>query len=389
MEIPFYYQLSFSLFAYNNQNDVKQHYFKKDFKDSNPIQARNNAFKEFEEYLGWLKSLSRLAKTEDNFLLVQPDHIANPIKERKKQYEEANMNNEPLMVQVQKLVEWTDLYDKFHEELRIDLVLDKEALEFVGDDESYQAIHIVASKEYDPDDLLCGGLLTEISLYDHFKYDTQNKRIKIEYYGTDYNEAGDDPEAGKYEIIETDRRWISEKKVEETSKRELTHEEIIQKGEGKFIEFKPALLFNFKTGQGGIGVKFKNAQSIAAFLNSNGGLLYIGVTDNGEIQGLKYDYSVLEGNKRDRLKLEFDQLIRYFFPSFVSTYIQTSIISIQEKDVFVIRIHSSKQPVMLRNKIDDKLYKEFYIRQEASSIKISDTEDIIDYIFNHKYFQRS
>ena len=389
MEIPFYYQLSFSLFAYNNQNDVKQHHFKKDFKDSNPIQARNNAFKEFEEYLGWLKSLSRLAKTEDNFLLVQPDHIANPIKERKKQYEEANMNNEPLMVQVQKLVEWTDLYDKFHEELRIDLVLDKEALEFVGDDESYQAIHIVASKEYDPDDLLCGGLLTEISLYDHFKYDTQNKRIKIEYYGTDYNEAGDDPEAGKYEIIETDRRWISEKKVEETSKRELTHEEIIQKGEGKFIEFKPALLFNFKTGQGGIGVKFKNAQSIAAFLNSNGGLLYIGVTDNGEIQGLKYDYSVLEGNKHDRLKLEFDQLIRYFFPSFVSTYIQTSIISIQEKDVFVIRIHSSKQPVMLRNKIDDKLYKEFYIRQEASSIKISDTEDIIDYIFNHKYFQRS
>ena len=386
MKIPYYYRLSFSVFAYNNQNDVKQHHFDKDFKDPNPILARNKAFEEFEEYMGWLKSIGRVVQTKDNYLLVQPDYIIKPIKELKDRYKEAEVKDESGFIQTQTFMEWLQLYEQYHEELRIDIILEKEAMEAVGGDENLLTIHKVASYEYDPDDLLCGGLMIELSLFNHYNFDIQKKRIKVEFYGTDYYQAGDDPTAGKYEILETPRKWISDKPVEETNSREFTHEEIIQKGEGKFIEFKPSLLYNFKTGQGGIGVKFKIAQSIAAFLNSKGGFLYIGVTNNGEIQGLKYDYSLLEGNKRDKLRLEFDQLIRYFFPLFVSTYLKTTITQIQEKDVFVIFIPASKQPVMLRNKIDDIIHKEFYIRQEASSIKILDTEDIIDYVFNHKEY---
>ena len=189
-------------------------------------------------------------------------------------------------------------------------------------------------------------------------------------------------------IFETPRKWISEERIEEATEC-VGHEEIIQMGEGKYIEFKPTLLYNFKTGELGIGIKYKIAKAIAAFLNTNGGILYIGVKNERNVQGLEYDYSILDGNKKDKLKLEFDQLTEYFFPAFVSNYIQTQILEIQGKDVYVIRVYASKKPVLLRNKKGDFVKKEFYKRTEASSILIHDLEEVIDYVFNNRNFDNS
>jgi len=58
---------------------------------------------------------------------------------------------------------------------------------------------------------------------------------------------------------------------------------IIQRGESNQVEFKPSLLYNFKTGKAGLSPKFYTAKTICAFLNSNGGVLFIGLTDKGEI----------------------------------------------------------------------------------------------------------
>ena len=148
------------------------------------------------------------------------------------------------------------------------------------------------------------------------------------------------------------------------------------------------MLYNFKTGKAGIGVKYHTAKTIAAFLNSEGGLLYIGVNDHGEIVGLDKDYSLFSGNNRDKLKLEFDDLLRQFFNPFVSSYIQSDILNIEGKDIYVIRVLPSKIPVVIKQKdpTSHHINGEFYYRQEASSIRITDLAEIIRYIANHKNF---
>ena len=279
-------------------------------------------------------------------------------------------------------MDWVDQYEKFHEELRIDFICPGATGKAIDINQDPLTIHKIASSEYDPDDLLCWGLTLEREIYERNSFYTANSIIEIEYYGTDYHDEPGDPESGHYRILKTPRKWISEKPIEESNSN-ITHEEIIQRGEGKYIEFKPALVYNFTTGEPGIGVKYKVAQAIAAFLNTDGGLLYIGVTNDGEIQGLEYDYSILKGNKKDKVKLEFDQLTRHFFQPFVTNYIQTQIIEIKGKEVYVIRIYPSKQPVFLKNKRGDKIIKEFYRRTEASSLPIEDIEEIIKYVFNN------
>lgn len=86
------------------------------------------------------------------------------------------------------------------------------------------------------------------------------------------------------------------------------------KGESHQIEFKPTLSYNFNTEKGGISVLYIIAKAICGFLNLSGGILFIGVKDSGEMQGINYDYSLYEGkNGIHKILLEVDSLIARFF----------------------------------------------------------------------------
>ncbi len=56
---------------------------------------------------------------------------------------------------------------------------------------------------------------------------------------------------------------------------------------------------------------------------------------------------------------------------------------IDDKLIFSIMIKPSIKPVFLKNKKDDNVIKEFYIRTSASSIRIYDPEDIVNYCMSH------
>lgn len=84
-------------------------------------------------------------------------------------------------------------------------------------------------------------------------------------------------------------------------------EDIVLNGEGNQVEFKPALLYNFKTGKPGISVKEKIATAICSFLNSNGSLLLVDLGDNGEIQVLYNNFHLTDSKKpKDFFQNEFD-----------------------------------------------------------------------------------
>jgi Rieske Fe-S protein len=83
------------------------------------------------------------------------------------------------------------------------------------------------------------------------------------------------------------------------------------------------------------------------------------------------------------VRLEFDSLIRTFFESFVNHFIKADFKEIDSKKVFVVNVKPSNKPVFLKNKENDLVTKEFYIRKSASSEKIHDLEEIVDYCLIH------
>jgi hypothetical protein len=167
-------------------------------------------------------------------------------------------------------------------------------------------------------------------------------------------------------------------------------------GENQYKEFKPALHFNFKTGKRSQGIMHHCAKSIAAFLNTNGGFLFIGVNDKGEAIGLEKDFSCsFKPNQtpHDYFLLQFDYLMSQFFNASVAPMVH-SLFHTFEKEIFIVMVEPSPEPIFLRTTIRDestngehswKNVKEFYVRQSASSKMISDPEEIVKYCKN-KWF---
>ena len=65
-------------------------------------------------------------------------------------------------------------------------------------------------------------------------------------------------------------------------------------GESSTVEFKSSMLYDYETGQKNPRLKDSLLRAIAAFINTNGGTIYVGVTDTGEIRGIEPDYRLIE-----------------------------------------------------------------------------------------------
>lgn len=67
----------------------------------------------------------------------------------------------------------------------------------------------------------------------------------------------------------------------------------IGKKEGVAVEFKSSLVYKAETGQPDSDQPFEIAKQIAAFMNTKGGELYMGVDDNGYVVGIEHDLRLL------------------------------------------------------------------------------------------------
>ena len=100
-------------------------------------------------------------------------------------------------------------------------------------------------------------------------------------------------------------------------------------------------------------------KTIAAFMNSKGGTLFVGVNDNSEVIGLDQDSFLNE----DKLLLHLDNLIKSKLGGGSFAAITPEISELGGKRFLAIECGASETPVFLRNSQGD----EFYIRAGASS----------------------
>ncbi|GEM_PF-7005343 len=167
--------------------------------------------------------------------------------------------------------------------------------------------------------------------------------------------------------------------------------EILEQGENSQIEFKPSLYFNFRSKEFDNSVRFHIAKSICAFLNTDGGKLFIGINDEKQVQGLElFDFSLTPCGKdeKDFFRLEFSNTLTKYFSKSVIPFIGGDFKQFEGKTYFEINVSPSANPVFLQIKEVDKetnkslTKKLFFIRIEASSHRIFDTEEIVGYILN-------
>ncbi|WKZ23506.1 MAG: putative DNA binding domain-containing protein [Candidatus Brocadiaceae baterium WH-1] len=91
------------------------------------------------------------------------------------------------------------------------------------------------------------------------------------------------------QIIQEGYRTLAVEQVEKTSDMRLSLSDIIANGESGEVEFKSTLRVNLHTGSRDPKIELAAMKTIAGFLYSNGGILTVGVTDDGTPLGIDAD----------------------------------------------------------------------------------------------------
>jgi predicted HTH transcriptional regulator len=102
-------------------------------------------------------------------------------------------------------------------------------------------------------------------------------------------------------------------------------------------------------------------------MNTDGGTLYIGVHDSGELLGIEEDHFP----NSDKFLLHFGNLFADKIGIEFSKYIDYQIVEIKGKKIFKAVCHRSDEPVFFK---DNDRQEEFFVRHGPSSIALSMSE---------------
>jgi hypothetical protein len=156
----------------------------------------------------------------------------------------------------------------------------------------------------------------------------------------------------------------------------VTLEELIAEGEDDELEFKSSLRWDFKEQMANKKLEEVIVKTVAAFANSQGGTLLIGVSDGGEVLGLEGDYLSLGGANRDKFELHLRNLLAGSFGTgFVSSKLKVTFPTVGDVEICQIDIQPATRPLVLTVKDKNGVQQEkFYVRSGNASQELSLTE---------------
>jgi Putative DNA-binding domain len=145
-------------------------------------------------------------------------------------------------------------------------------------------------------------------------------------------------------------------------------EELIKRGESKTLEFKSTIRWSLKEDRRDDKfVTHAALKTVAAFLNTDGGDLLIGVADDGAIVGIEADR--LEND--DKFMRHLAQVVRNGLGDRAGTCIDPKTQIVQGKTVCVVSCQRSPEPVFLRWKgIEATPEGDFFVRSGPGTIKL-------------------
>ena len=140
---------------------------------------------------------------------------------------------------------------------------------------------------------------------------------------------------------------------------------LIRKGENKEIEFKQSFFKNVKTGSKDYEIIKSTLKNIVGFLNSVGGILLIGVKDDGGIYGIEDDLFKSDDDYLLRIKNEIKSKIGEDFYSFINY----GIFIVDKLKILKIECKPSNEPCFLEDK-------EFYVRTNPATDRLEGKKQV-------------
>ena len=132
-------------------------------------------------------------------------------------------------------------------------------------------------------------------------------------------------------------------------------------------------------------------KTIAAFANSDGGSLIIGVEDRtGKLIGLENDFRYVSNNDGDGFLIELKNQIKSYFrgTGIMATMPVMEIINIDGKDICHIQVNPSKEVCVIYEEIENRngkfLTEKYYVRISNSSEEFSPRDFFEKHWTNHK-----
>ena len=144
-------------------------------------------------------------------------------------------------------------------------------------------------------------------------------------------------------------------------------EALIKQGESRTLEFKSTLRWNLKEDRKDNRMTHAALKTIAAFLNTEGGDLLIGVADDGSVVGIERD----QLDNDDKFMLHLVQLVRNALGDRAGTCVDPKTRELEGGTVCVASCQRSPEPVFLRWKgMESSDEGDFFVRSGPGTVKL-------------------
>ncbi|MDA7877536.1 DUF262 domain-containing protein [Akkermansiaceae bacterium] len=199
-----------------------------------------------------------------------------------------------------------------------------------------------------------------------------------------------------YEDFLTERRNMLSKElnaflegITETKDSELPIrlEELIAEGESDELEFKSTMRWDIVEGCTNKKLEEVIQKTVAAFANSDGGTLLVGVDDDGNILGLGHDYASLGNADKDKFEMHLRNLLANAFGKpFTSSKVKIRFPELVGEEICQVDVQMANEPLIV--KISDKngqKTERFYVRNGNASheIPLSEMNAYVKDRFSH------
>ena len=124
---------------------------------------------------------------------------------------------------------------------------------------------------------------------------------------------------------------------------------LVAQGEGELVEFKSTLRVNLHTGKPDKRIESACLKTVAAYLNTDGGVLFVGVDDAGTALGLDQDLFANE----DKLLLHWNGLLKTCLGVEFTRFVRSNMRNFAEKRILLVQCAPSPRPVFLRRDNDE------------------------------------
>ncbi len=160
-------------------------------------------------------------------------------------------------------------------------------------------------------------------------------------------------------------------------------ESLLEDDENRYLEFKSSLRWDYRQEKTNADLEKIILKTLAAFGNTDGGILLIGVDDEKNIIGLERDFQTLKRQDSDYYEIHLRNLLhKEMGVKYVSKHIRTQFETAPNGNVVCkIKVIPGDEPQFLKLKDrNGKQEEKFYVRSGNSSQEITSMAEINDYI---------